>query len=149
MAGPYLNQGAFKTRVTDTHTTQQEELGILRFDGARILRYCKAGAALVGGNAVKLDDTTGTHVIATAASVDPVYGIAETAIASGSFGWITVFGKAFASVDSTATAAFDKLQPTATAGMLSRALVSSSTYGVALEAGQMTARTTAIHLNCL
>lgn len=149
MAGPYLNQGAFKTRVTDTHTTQQEELGAIRFDGGRILRYCKANGALIGGNAVKWDDTTGTRVIATTASADPMCGVAETAIASGSFGWITVYGRAAASVWSGDSPAFAKLQPTSTAGMMAGAQVSSQTFGVSLEAGQATARTTIVHLNCM
>ena len=96
MAGPFLNTGVFQTRVTDTDTTQKEELGVLRFEGAKLYRYSKAGALIPAYSALKLDTSVSTaaQVVQTSTDTDMFFGIAEVTIALNSFGWATIYGPA-------------------------------------------------------
>src|SRR5882724_5539788 len=98
MPGPFLNSGIFQTRVTDTSTTAQEELGVWRFENGKIYRYNKAGALLLAYQALKLDTTTGgqlgAQVIQVTTDTDVFLGVAEVTIALNSFGWITTYGPA-------------------------------------------------------
>ena len=64
MAGPYLNQGAFRTQITEASTSQQEELGIWRFEAGKILRYVQAGAAVIPAYEAVKHDSTVTSVTA-------------------------------------------------------------------------------------
>lgn len=104
MPGPYLNTGAFKTRVTSNDSTQQEELGVWRFEDGNIYRYVRANALIPRGEPVVLDTTVttaalmGHYVLQLSSATAMIMGIAEATLASGNFGWITAYGPATARV---------------------------------------------------
>lgn len=123
MAGPYLNQGAFSTRVTANDTTQQEQLGVWRFEAGKILRYVRAAALIPAGEPCTADATIttaawiGHNVLQTSAVTNTFFGIAETTLASGSFGWVTLYGPATARVDTNLIPG-SPLGPSVTTGVL-------------------------------
>ena len=124
MPGPYLNQGAFRTRITDTATdAAQEELGIWRFDSGKILRYVKFGALVPRGESVKLDSSVttaalmGVQVLQTSGATDMFMGIAEVTGPLLGFGWVTIYGPATGRVNLDAAGA--GLGPSANTGVLS------------------------------
>ena len=124
MAAPYLNTGAWATTTTAMTTAISETLGALRFDGGRVLKYVVATAASTAANdAVGYSGSSGTTVIKSAAatsaatSVNGCCGISETAFVASYYGWITIFGTALASVDTTALVGWT-LVPGLTAGVL-------------------------------
>lgn len=102
MPGPYLNEGAFKTKVTDvvtsTDTVSREELGIWRFDAGRILRFMQAGSNIFPGEAVTLNTAVvaGTSVIQTSADTNLLFGVAEVSMPLNYYGWVTIYGPATA-----------------------------------------------------
>ena len=102
--GPYLNTGPFRTAITANDATQQEELGVWRFEAGKILRYVRAGALIPRFESVRgqFDVTTaalmGNQVLQTSAATDIFFGVAETTLASLNFGWITTYGRATARV---------------------------------------------------
>jgi hypothetical protein len=75
-------------------------VGALFEHQGKTYKLVKANGAILVNQLVKYDGSEATYgavggaVIATAAAVDNVAGVAETAIASGDFGWITVAGVA-------------------------------------------------------
>jgi hypothetical protein len=89
------------TALTATSTTAQEMLGACRIEhddtkGERRYIYIQAGAAIVKGDVLVTDDETGYGVApltttATRAYRKPI-GVAIGTIASGSYGWIQVYG---------------------------------------------------------
>lgn len=114
-------QYAFIDNVTDTSTSARYPVGTKRFQNGRTYVYQQAGSAISVNQAVKLDPSinTGAKVVPTAAAGDSVYGVAETAIASGSYGWITREGVAAVLV-ATGTAVDDPMGASATAGVLAK-----------------------------
>jgi len=100
MPGPYFNLGAFKTQINANDTSAQEELGIWRAEGSKVLRYMKASALIPGGECVKVDTTVstgllmGNQVLQCSTATDPMIGIAEFTLALLNFGWVTVAGPA-------------------------------------------------------
>lgn len=143
MAGPYLNSGPFKTKITDTDAIgPREELGVWRFEAGKILRYVKAaGAVIPAGEAVRVDHSVttaaliGNQVVQTSAATNILYGIAEATLASLNFGWVTVYGPATARVDTDA-AAGSGLGPSTSTGVLTiRNTSHFNTGAVALAAG--------------
>jgi len=87
----------FSDKVTDTSTTAQNGLGVLRFEGSKVYRYVKAADAITQRAVVSFDgnDAAGTDdwtVIKGSADVVTPAGVAVGAIASGSYGWIQVGG---------------------------------------------------------
>ena len=118
--------------------TEADHPGGGQFNTGKRIRYVKASSAVSAGNAVVLDtgDTTGTEpavVVPASALNQVVAGIAETAIANGSFGWVTVRGRvASATKTATVVTAGDTLSTTATAGALALA---NSTSATALAVG--------------
>jgi hypothetical protein len=132
--------GIAPTRVD---TTAEFRLG-LRVEDPRAdrpdnqLRYIKAGSAISAGNSVKVDLTDETNepfaLVPTSAVTDVVVGIAEMAIASGSFGWVTVGGKAPSAKAAVSQSAGAKLGASASAGTL-QAVSSNSADQVAYAAG--------------
>jgi hypothetical protein len=130
MAGPFLNQGAWRTSITAMDSTQQEELGALRFENGKAYKYVKATAASIAANsAASHSDTTGTLVVltpaASTATARSVAGIAETAFTTSGFGWLTVYGTATALVDTNAVQHV-VLQAATTAGALAGAFTISA-----------------------
>lgn len=127
MAGPYLNQGAFRTKITETHTSQQEELGVWRFEAGKILRYVQAGAAVIPAYEAVIHDSTvtsvtaalvGNRVVQSSGATDMFLGIAEVTLAGSSYGWITTYGPATARV-ATGAIPNTPLGPSGNTGVLS------------------------------
>lgn len=120
MPGPYLNIGPFKTQITANDSTQQEELGVWRFEAGKVLRYVRAGALIPRGEALRLDSTAldGSRVLQASGDTDMFMGIAEATLASLSFGWVTIYGPATARVTSL-TIPGSSLGPSSTTGVLS------------------------------
>lgn len=122
MAGPFLHSGAWVTAVTANDSTKKEELGALRWENGKIYRYVQASAATITQyGAVRFTSTAGnvvalTSAVTTAAPCS-VAGIAETALTTSYYGWITVFGVATALVDTSALIQ-EVLQAGGTAGTL-------------------------------
>jgi hypothetical protein len=86
------------------------------------LRYVKAGSAISAGNAlvVSLADADEPNTLVPCSAVNQVcVGVAHSAIASGSFGWVTIKGRLTNVVNTGTIAAGDKLTTSATAGALS------------------------------
>lgn len=101
MSGPFLNTGIFQTKITDNDLIgPKEELGVWRYEAGKVLRYVKSGALIPAGECVKADVTVttaalfGAQVLQCSAATDMFLGIAETTLASLSFGWVTIFGPA-------------------------------------------------------
>ena len=85
------------------------------------IRYVKAGSAIALGDAlkVKADEAQEPNVlIPTSAVQQPVVGIAHVAIASASFGWVTVKGRVASASAAASTAAEARLGSSASAGKL-------------------------------
>lgn len=111
-------QMAWTDKVTSTSVTPQYPVGRRRFENGRVYIYQQASAIIAINSLVTLDaagSADGLKVKPTAAAGDSVFGVAETAIASASYGWITVKGVASCLV-ATGTAADDPLSASATAG---------------------------------
>lgn len=115
--------------------TETDHPGAVDFPQNR-LRYVKAGSAISAGNAViaSLTDADEPFTVVPSSAVSQVIkGIAVTAIASGSFGWVTIKGRvASALKTASAVTAGDPLSTTATAGALATA---NSTSATALAVG--------------
>jgi hypothetical protein len=140
--GPYLSEGIFEGPVSDIHSVQKHELGILRFDAGRILKYVKFGAAVTPYSWAQLDNTQFTEanqVITLAASVTQIaVGVIEYGGSSGSFGWMTIHGPATAKTATTAYAGAP-LRASGTAGtagpLFGSAPTQLPTFGVAVATG--------------
>lgn len=95
------------------------------------IRYVKAGSAIAAGDALKEDATSALEphlLIPTSAIQQPVVGIAHVAIASGSFGWVTVKGRVASAKAAGGTAAEARLGSSATAGTLATLTQADSNY---------------------
>jgi hypothetical protein len=94
-----------------------------------IIRYVKSNAVIAANAALTKDLTDETNephaVLATTATGQPMEGIAHVAIASGSFGWVTIKGKATNSITAAVTAGA-LLGSTATAGRLTTVATSGA-----------------------
>jgi len=115
-------QYLFIDAVTDTSTTAKYQVGTRRRQNGREYVYQQADDAITVNQAVKLDlaaSASGLKVTPTAAAGDSVFGIAETAIADESYGWITVRGVAAALV-AAGTTADDPMGASGTAGVLAK-----------------------------
>lgn len=88
--------------LSATHTTQEHELGavVLGSDGV-FYRYVKAGEAISAYDAV---DYTSGFVASVTDADDFFFGVAQVAIASGSYGWIAERGVVTAAVTGSMTA---------------------------------------------
>lgn len=100
------------------------------------VRYVKAGSAISAGNSliVSLTDADEPFTLVPASALNQVVvAVAPVAIASGSFGWVTIKGRvASALKTASAVTAGDPLSTTATAGALATA---NSTSATALAVG--------------
>jgi hypothetical protein len=134
-------QYSFIDAVTDTSTTAKYPVGTRRLQNGREYVYQQADDAITVNQAVKLDlaaSASGLKVTPTAAAGDSVFGVAETAIADESYGWITVRGVASVSV-ANGTAADDPLGASVAAGVLAKISEAGSgdykfVAGIAMEA---------------
>lgn len=105
-----MRTGAIYKKVNSTYTTSELQsngtikgmpIGVLFEHQGKTYKLVHANGSISANRAVKYDPTATTYgilgasVIQTAAATDaPGAGIAETAITSGDFGWITVAGVA-------------------------------------------------------
>ena len=125
MPGPYLNTGAFSTQIgTNDLVGPAEELGVWRFEGAKIVRYVKSGSLIPRYEPVRVDFTVSTaalighQVLQTDGATNMFFGVADNAtFANLSFGWVTVYGPATARVD-TLLIPGSPLGPSVTTGVL-------------------------------
>lgn len=101
-----------------------------------MIKYVKAGSAISAGNAlvVSLADADEPYTLVPASALNQVIaGIAPTAIASGSFGWVTIRGRVASALKTASTVtAGDPMSTTATAGALA---IANSTSATALAVG--------------
>ena len=116
--------------VTDTYATLPAGLSVgdQREEGGKIYVLTQADDAVTAGQAVKLDaaaDATGGKVTPTAAAGDSGYGIAETAIADESYGWVTIAGVVSVLVANN-VAVDDPLAASSAAGVLDAAVEAGS-----------------------
>lgn len=108
---------------TTTSTTRKFRLGTVKRDVAGTeYTYVKAGAAIAQYDAVRLAGSAAgfDDCRPTSAAGQIVFGAAQVAIASGSYGWVATRGKCTAKVVA-ATAAGSPLVTNATAGTLALA----------------------------
>jgi hypothetical protein len=100
-------------RLSDTSTTQRHELGsrVVGIDGVEYV-YVSAAEAIAAYDAV---DYTSAFAASVTDANDIAFGVAQTAIASGSYGWIAVRGVVTAAV-TTSLAAGAKIARDCTAG---------------------------------
>lgn len=87
------------------------------FEG-NVIRYVKAAELITAGNAVAHVDVTAGTVDETDAATDAIAGIAHVTIASGSYGWITVYGYVPDANVADLTTTAEGLIATTTAGRL-------------------------------
>jgi hypothetical protein len=153
-SGPFLGSGAWVTSVAANDSTQKEELGILRFENGKVFKYVQvSSAANIAANFAAEYTGTSTGVRLAVASAQKIAGIAETALSTSFYGWITVQGLASAMCNSSVTAG-NGLIVAGTAGMLTVATSASLARAdaIALTTGLgSTAGTTAtaIVVSCL
>lgn len=140
-----INQGI---GITTVDTTQSFPLGTVIDDprggahsNGKQFKYVKAGSAISAGNVlvVSLADADEPNTLVPCSALNQLcVGVAEVAIASGSFGWVQVKGRHSAAVKSTAVIA---------AG---QALTTSSTAGAFLAvAGDGDSNVTSTKINAL
>lgn len=110
----------FFSRLADTHPTDQEGIGVIRFEGSRVFKYVSynegtgAVAAVAGNMTVYHGDDA--VVLDSAADVTSDYtdglvgaGVLQAVIANGEFGWIQIKGVAILTTALTAGADGDAL----------------------------------------
>jgi len=139
LPGPYLNQGAFRTRITQQDSTQEEELGIFRFEAGKILRYCRAGDLIPRFESVRLDTarhiSVGGQVLQTSGVTNMFVGIAEVTMAKDNFAWVTIYGPATGRV-AAGEIPLSPLGPSANTGVLSiRNTSHFNAVAIAVESG--------------
>lgn len=106
---------------TTTSTTKKFRLGSVRRSTAGVdYCYVKAGAAIAQYDAVRLNAAGFEDARPTSAAGQVVFGVAQVAIASGSYGWVAVRGQVTCKVVA-ATAIGSPLVTNATAGTLALA----------------------------
>lgn len=113
------------TRVT---TTAEFMLGTQHTQDGVTYRYVKATSAVAVGDLLRVNnaDADEPHAVTPTSAVNqPITGVATTAIASGSYGWIAIRGKVTAKV-AASTAAGAQLGSSGTAGTGSAITISAS-----------------------
>ncbi len=119
-----ITQGINPTQVDTTQLfplgTEVDDPRAHDYPGNRI-RYIKAGSAITIYDALKVSLTHTNEpwgLVPTAAIQEPVVGIAHVAIASGSYGWVTVKGRVPSATVASTGSAGAKLGSSASAGTL-------------------------------
>lgn len=121
-----INQGIALTTVDTTQTfplgTEVDDPRGGEHSFGKRFRYVKAGSAISAGNTcvVSLADANEPNTLVPCSALNQIIvGIAEVAIASASFGWVQVKGRAASATKSTAViAAGQALTTSSTAGAL-------------------------------
>jgi len=144
-----MSQFLWGVNPTQVDTTAQFTLGTecrdprTRTFPQNIIRYVKSNAAIAINAALTNDLTDETNephaVVATTATGQPLNGIAHVAIASGSFGWVTIKGTTPVLVNAAVTAGA-LMASSGTAGKVDTV----ATQGAALIAAQQACRITVI-----
>lgn len=104
------------TSLPDGHHLGEE----VYLPSGQTLVLIKAGAAIAAKEAVKIGTTNLTNVVKTAELVDPIFGIAPYAIASGSYGYVITKGYAVNAKLDTGTLKGDLLQSSTNDGRLKK-----------------------------
>lgn len=121
---------------TVSHSTKAFALGTVAWDNlGRAFVYVEADAALTAGMCCIIHGDFGAQGITTTlAAVDAglgkLCGVAMAAVASGSFGWLAVFGTGSDILVNLNAAAddFERLRPTTTAGALDDTTTATEPY---------------------
>lgn len=151
----------FPDKVTDTSTTQQNGLGVVRFEGGKEYRYVQVvDAAVVAGDSLCVASTADGIVTkdrSGGSQLAPlVRGVAIGAIAVGSYGWIQKKGIAIVQCDGTVAAGNGIVPSASTDGVAAPVVASTSAanteyqcFGFALTADSGTTNGTATaYINC-
>lgn len=156
MATDYGLKQTFSDKVTDSNTVQQNDLGVVRFEGNMQYVYAQvidgavtAGAVLCMADAddviVSPDISGGTQIAGTI----PV-GVAAGTVASGSYGWVITKGIATVQTDGTAVTGSALIPSASTDGVadcIDDSTVSTNTahlvFGFALESDSVSGTATA------
>jgi hypothetical protein len=122
-------------RLTDTYTTARHELGsvIVGSDGVRY-RYVLAAEAIAQYDAV---DYTSAFSASVTDANDFAFGVAQVAIASGSYGWIAEAGVVTAKVTASMSAGSTLARDNTAGGTLNVVTAGDGAevpYGLALSA---------------
>lgn len=125
---PYGHQYCFSDTVTDTYASSTAlptgyEVGMVREHNGNKYMFQQAGAAIAANEPVALDTsvTTGKKVVKTPAATDAtLFGVANTALSNGYYGWITIESKSTDCIVANGVAAADPLGPSGTAGVLAK-----------------------------
>lgn len=107
------------TKITANDATAREELGRIRWEGAKAYKYVRAeDANLANGDSVEFSDTSGYEVSPDRSGGSSigraVAGVAVGTITDAQFGWIQVYGRHTAIKTDGGVAAGDVLVPHAT-----------------------------------
>lgn len=107
------------SKLTVNEATPSEELGRIRWEGAKAYKYVRAeDANLANGDSVEYADTSGYEVSPDRSGGSSigraVAGVAIGTITDASYGWIQVFGRHTAIKTDGGVAAADVLVPHAT-----------------------------------
>lgn len=151
------------TKLTDTSTSPEEELGRVRWEGAKAYKYVRAeDAAISIGQVVEYSDTSGYEVTndrSGGSSIGRVVaGVAIGAIADASYGWIQVHGRNTSVVTDGGVSAGEGLVPHASTDGAADSVESGSTavnteaqvFGYALAAdGATTTKRVVAEIRCL
>jgi len=138
----------WNTALTDVSSTQDEELGIFRFENSKVYQYVLAGGAITQYDWVKASGTTGTTIVPTAQTTginDPCMGASQVAMTSAYYGWIQREGAGTVKKDTDYDCASgDALMGGTQAGCCKKLVTNagiSGCYGVALAAATTTVAT--------
>lgn len=151
------------TKLTDTSSTAQEELGRIRWEGGKAYRYVLVeDADLALGEVVEYSDTSGYEVTndrSGGSSIGRVVaGVAIGAITDATYGWIQVHGRHTNVITDGGVSAGDALVPHASADGQADTAESGSTatnteaqvFGYALAAdGATTTKRVVAEIRCL
>lgn len=157
MPGPYFTPGIVSGPVSRIDATAKNEVGILTFDGGRILQYVKYNDNVLPYQWVEMDHTQFTtpyQVKILEASVTQVpLGVAEYGGTTGSYGWITKLGPATAMTATTVFAGGGVRPVGASAGVLGPIFTASGAptqlqgFGIAVATGLVAG--SLVYVTCL
>lgn len=114
-----MSKQIFATKITANDAVPKEELGIVRWVGAKAYKYVLVeDQALANGDSVEFSDTSGYEVTSDrsgGASIGRVpAGVAIGTISDAQYGWVQVYGRHTAIKTDGGVAAADVLVPHAT-----------------------------------
>lgn len=114
-------------------TVQRQQLGLCvnavdPFWGAGTFMYCKSADAVLKGSAVMWDEVFGLTLLPSAVTQGFPFGIAMAPMATGTYGWIQLAGRAV--YKTNATVAADGVLAIAAAGILGATATGKQVIGI-------------------